>query len=113
MSSSTRPIATVSSIRFAADHRPSAAIASHATAGSATNAAAARAVSGVSAHGHTPIAPFGSRNIHAAITHMLPPPASIAVRSHLGYGRSPASGVRGSCRRLASHTAGTAIGVMR
>jgi hypothetical protein len=100
-------------MRFAADQRPSATIASHATAGSATNAATVRAVSGVSAHGHTPTALFGNKNSQAATAHMPTPAASIAARSHAGYGRSPGSVVRGSCRRFTSHTAGTAIGVIR
>ena len=54
-------MATVPSITLAVDQRPSAEIASQATPGSATNAATARAVSGVSVQGHTEIALAGAR----------------------------------------------------
>ena len=114
MSSRTRPSATVVSITRAADQRPSAAIASHATPGSATNAAIGARGERRQHPGPCAIALSGHRYSHAAIASMTTPTTTIGPADRRREHRvASLQSFPGRDYGSISQTAGTRTGVMR
>ena len=109
---SASPMSWLSSVMRIALQRPSSAIISAVTPGSANQPPRVCAVSGVSSHGQLSIIVEGESSSTSATSDCPAPTTNSAVRTCRGSGGSPGSGTPGSVARLRHQASGTSTGVV-